>query len=220
LRVLLRRQGSMQDLVGFLDSNASYYGPGAVMSTFIGNHDVPRSIHIAEDTPMFGDWDDGKFRAWNDQPVLPGYARPFERVGVAYALLMTTPGIPLIYYGDEIGLPGAGDPDNRRAMQWDAWSGEQTWLRDRIAKLAEIRAAHPALRRGTRSSLGSTSDAYVYEMQSAGDSLIIALNRGDGAVEAPGVPSGTYTDLLTGATLSSPVTIPARGALVLDAPAP
>ena len=37
----------MSDLAGFLDANDGYYGPGSVMSTFIGNHDVPRAIHLA-----------------------------------------------------------------------------------------------------------------------------------------------------------------------------
>src|SRR5262245_45443901 len=51
LRVRLRRQGEMSDLVQFLDSNDGFYGPGAVMSTFLGNHDVPRVSLLAEDTP-------------------------------------------------------------------------------------------------------------------------------------------------------------------------
>ncbi|MFY0534764.1 hypothetical protein [Nannocystis pusilla] len=34
--------------------------------------------------------------------------------------MLTQNGIPLIYYGDEIGMAGAGDPDNRRMMDWDA----------------------------------------------------------------------------------------------------
>ena len=41
--------------------------------------------------------------------------------------------MPLIYYGDEIGLAGGGDPDNRRMMQWDNLSGHQTWLKERMA---------------------------------------------------------------------------------------
>jgi glycosidase len=57
---VLLRKGSMADLAGFMDQNDNYYGNG-IMSTFIGNHDIPRAIHLAEDTPLWGDqWADGK----------------------------------------------------------------------------------------------------------------------------------------------------------------
>jgi glycosidase len=217
LGTILRRAGSMSDLIGFLDANATFYGDGAVMSTFLGNHDVPRSIHIAEDTPMFGDWDGGRDRAWSNRPNLPASERPFERVAVAYTLLMTTPGIPLIYYGDEIGMPGAGDPDNRRFMQWDGYDANQTWLRDTIASLARARRDHVALRRGSRRSLGSSGDVYSYEMSAAGDVVIVVLNRGDDAESAVGVPAGSYRDLVTGATFTAPFQVPERTGLVLIA---
>lgn len=217
LEHILRRSGSMGDLAGFLDDNATFYGDGAVMSTFIGNHDVPRSIHIAEDTPQFGDWDGGRDRAWSNQPQLPSSPNPFERVAVAYTLLMTTPGVPLIYYGDEVGLPGAGDPDNRRFMQWDGYSSNQTWLKDRLAKLIQVRNAHPALRHGTRTTLGSSSDVYTYRMSDGGESVFVALNRGDDAEGAVGLPAGTYRDLLTGETVTAPLSIPPRTGLVLQA---
>jgi glycosidase len=209
-REILARQGSMADLDGFLASNDAFYGAGAVMGTFIGNHDLPRPVHIAEDSPVFGEWDSGKWKAWDALPAVPGYPRPFERLAVAWAFLMTTKGIPLIYYGDEIGMAGGGDPDNRRPMQWDGLATEQAWLREQIASLAALRAAHPALRRGTRATLGVSTDAYVYEMRGAGDRVVVALNRGDTAVTAPGLPAGDYVDLATGATVSAPLELPPR----------
>ena len=51
-RTCVMRQGKMHDLVGFMDTNTSFYGT-SVMSTFLGNHDVPRTIHFAEDTPLW-----------------------------------------------------------------------------------------------------------------------------------------------------------------------
>jgi len=217
LHTLLERQGQMSDLVDFLDTNTGYYGPGAVMSTFIGNHDVPRVIHFAEDTPEFYDWDGGKNRAWTNQPTLPTSANPFQRVATAYTLLMTTPGIPLIYYGDEIGMPGAGDPDNRRMMEWSGLSANQTWLHDRMAKLIHIRAQHPALRRGTRTNLSVGTDTFVYEMVSAGDDVFVALNRGDSAQSATNLPAGQYTDIVTGDTVTAPLTIQPRTGMILIA---
>ncbi len=216
LATVLRRAGSMTDLAGFLASNDTFYGPGAVMSTFIGNHDVPRVIGFAEDQPLYGsDWDDGKARAWSNRPTLPSSSRPFERVAVAYTLLFTSPGVPLIYYGDEIGLPGGGDPDNRRFMPWSGLTADQLALRDTIAKLIHVRKDHPALRRGTRTILGSAQHTLVYEMQSAGDDVFVALNRDDAAQPAGGLPAGTYDDLVHGGTLTAPLQIPARTGLVL-----
>ena len=216
LATILRRAGGMGDLAGFLDSNATFYGPGAVMSTFIGNHDVPRVIHIAEDTPQFGDWDGGRDRAWSNQPQLPTSPNPFERVAVAYTLLMTTPGIPLIYYGDEIGLPGAGDPDNRRFMQWDGLTSNQTWLRDRVAQLAKVRSEHECLRRGVRSNLGSSADVFTYSMSGGGETLYVVLNRGDDPEAMVGLPAGSYRDLVTGADYAAPGDAPPRTGLVLQ----
>ncbi len=215
LSKILRRAGSMSDLAGFLASNDSFYGSGAVMSTFIGNHDVPRSIHIAEDTPLFGDWDDGKGRAWNNQPQLPTGTSAYERLAVAYTFLFTSPGVPLVYYGDEIGLPGAGDPDNRRFMQWENYSASQTFLRDRIARLAAIRKDHVALRRGARTVLGSTNHTLVYQMLGGGDHVYVALNRADQAQPGQGLPGGNYEDLVTGQQVTAPLSIPARTGMVL-----
>src|SRR5438477_7663718 len=133
------------------------------MSTFIGNHDLPRIIHLAQNNPLWGDQaSDGKNLAWNGQPGLVAEREAYERVANAFGVLYTNRGAPLVYYGDEIGMPGAGDPDNRRFMQWSGLSPNQTFLQDRMKKLGEIRNKHPALRRGTRTTLESNADVWAY----------------------------------------------------------
>jgi glycosidase len=205
----------MNDLAGFLGSNDGFYGAGSVMSTFIGNHDVPRAVHLAEDSPLFGAWDGGKDRGWANRPAQPANASPYERLAVAYTLLFTSPGVPMIYYGDEFGMAGAGDPDNRRLMQWDGHNAGQTALRDRIAGLAKARAAHESLRRGTRQQLGTSHDVLTYKMSTPGDTVFVSLNRGDSPQPAVNLPTGDYVDAITGAPVRAPVTLGARTAIVL-----
>jgi glycosidase len=217
IRTLLRRDGAMTDLMGFLDSNDNYYGPNSVMSTFIGNHDVPRVVHMAEDAPLFGEWDGGKDRGWVNRPSLPATASAFERLAVAYTLLYTTPGVPMLYYGDEFGMPGGGDPDNRQSMQWSGYSAPQQNLRDRLAALGKVRASHAALRRGTRSTLGSSNDHVVYQMTAAGDTVFVAMNRSDNAVQASGLPAGDYVDAVSNEVVRAPLSLAARSARVLIA---
>ena len=215
-QAVLTRSAGMNDLDSFLNNNESYYGSG-VMSTFIGNHDLPRSIHLAEDTPVWTDvWADGKNLAWNGQPGLPSSQHPFERLANAFTVLFTTKGIPLVYYGDEVGLPGAGDPDNRRMMQWSNYSQGQTFLLAHIKKLGQIRAAHAALRKGTRTTLGSTTDTYAYKMVLSSDTVYVAVNRSDSTQSIGGFPSGSLEDQLGGTTVTGPsVSVPARSSMIL-----
>jgi glycosidase len=215
LSTLLHRDGQMSDLTSFMDSNDGYYGPGAVMSTFLGNHDVPRAIEHALDVPLFDPWDGGKEDSWTNQPLLPTSANPFQRLQVAYALTYTTNGLPMIYYGDEFGMNGAGDPDNRHFMQWEQYTTNQTWLRDQIKALIKIRTQHPATRRGSRTTLGVTTDTFVYQMAMTGDQIYVALNRGDAAQDATGLPAGSYTELISGQMMTAPFQIPPRTAYVL-----
>ncbi len=214
---VLIRQGSMQDLDNFLSSDLGSYGSQAVMGDFIGNHDVPRAIEFADDTPAWTDpWALGKERAWNNQPQLPSDAAPFQRLGNAFVVIFTIPGMPMIYYGDEIGMNGAGDPDNRHMMVWTGYSDAQKALLAEVQKLGKIRAAHSALRRGNRTSLWATTDVLVYQMADGSDTVDVAINRSDSQQSASGLPNGPLTDQLTGNQVTGPtIQLPPRSAMVL-----
>ncbi len=217
---VLMRTVKMSDLANFMNGNEYFYGANAVMSTFVGNHDLPRVIHLAANSRLWGDnqASDGKDRSWANQPTIPAEREAFERLANAFAVLMTNRGAPLIYYGDEIGLPGAGDPDNRRFMQWTGLNGNQTFLRDRMKKLGKIREAHPALRRGSRSTITADDDLWVYTRTTTGDTVYVAINRGDGDKTATGLPGGSLDELVTGTPATGPnVTIPARQARIFVA---
>ena len=213
---VLMRKTPMTDLESFMNFNDNAYGAG-IMSTFIGNHDIPRAIHLAQDVPLWNDeWAGGKDLAWNNTPSLPAGVNAFERLNNAYTVLFTTKGVPLIYYGDEVAMPGAGDPDNRRMMQWSGYSTGQTRVLDHLKKLTQIRKDHVALRRGTRQTLSVNADTYAYRMSKDADTVFVAVNRSDAQQSVDGLPSGSLTDLLNGGSVSGPsVTVPARSARIL-----
>ena len=79
----------------------------------------------------------------------------FQKVALAFALLFMTPGVPCIYYGDEVGLYGEKDPDNRRFYPWETPNKElmkvcQNW--------ATIRRSHDSLLTGECHFLYHTKD--------------------------------------------------------------
>ena len=87
--------------------------------------------------------------ASHDTPRIRTLARGNRaRVKLALFLQFFFPGIPAIYYGDEIGLEGGQDPDNRRAMEWDPASWDQD-LRRFVRELAACRRALRPLQSGT-----------------------------------------------------------------------
>jgi hypothetical protein len=116
-------------------------------------------------------------------------------------------------------MPGGGDPDNRRMMQWAGYSPGQQLVQDHLKKLGAIRAAHPALRRGTRASVSSDTDTLVYRLSLGKDVVLVAVNRSDSAKSVSGLPSGALKDELSGAAVNGPtVSLPARSGMILVAP--
>jgi len=100
-------------------------------------------------------------------------------VRLATLLLMTFPGAPCVYYGDEIGLPGELDPDCRRAMPWDR---PDTWDREALGyhrRLIALRHAHPALRTGEYRRLHADADTYAFARADERDVLLVALNAAE-----------------------------------------
>ena len=94
-------------------------------------------------------------------------------------MLFTNRGAPLVYYGDEIGMPGAGDPDNRRFMQWSGLNADQQYLHDRIKTLVDIRSKHPALYKGIRTTISATQDTWLFVQETPQEQVYVGINRGD-----------------------------------------
>ncbi|MBM4396697.1 MAG: hypothetical protein FJ087_13535 [Deltaproteobacteria bacterium] len=225
LDAMARGTADMGGVVDLLNASRAFYGAEAVMSNFLGNHDVPRFVSHAAGQ-IADKWGKGsKEQGWHDPPGLPSSPDPFARARMAFAFLMTVPGIPLVYYGDEIGMPGAGDPDNRRMMQFEGLSAEQTALREAVGKLAHARTEHVATRTGHVVKIKGDKDFLAYAAVATGDAVVVLLNRGDARTETLSLPNGVpttipLTDVLGGASYTATggqitVQVPRLGSVVL-----
>jgi glycosidase len=152
------------------------YAKMLMMTNFIGNHDNPR---FASAVP-------------GDMPN----AEIVQRHHLALCTLFTLPGIVQLYYGDELGMIGAKDPDNRRDMPSWAWTkqgrealhpGEAAGRAEDsyayVKQLVALRSAHPSLSDGSYTEIRrkGTGDANVWAfLRSRGaDRLLVVLNNGD-----------------------------------------
>ena len=93
---------------------------------------------------------------------------------------MTYPGAPCIYYGNEIGMLGGRDPENRASFSWDEsqWNHE---LRTAIKTYAHIRNANPVLRTGEYVPVFAEGRHLAFVRHMEGQRMLVAINAGDGS---------------------------------------
>lgn len=128
----------------------------AVMLNLLGSHDAPRVLTACRDD--------------------------MASVRLATLLQMTLPGAPCIYYGDEVGMAGHQDPDNRRAYPRDD-AGKDLVLRDMVRDTIWLRRRHRALRDGGFRVLGTSGGALAYLRTDERHAFVVACNAGEEAVE-------------------------------------
>jgi glycosidase len=127
--------------------------PGLAMATLLDNHDMNRFLWMAG-----GD---------------------VRRLKLAATLLMTLPGMPVIYYGTEVALTQRHDGalENAEARLPMLWGADQD--RDLLAffqQLGRLRAESPALRRGSRRTLHADSNVLVYERVLGEERIVVTLD--------------------------------------------
>ncbi len=158
------------------------YGPSAPwMSTFVGNHDIARFVSKASGELPCGPWSGADHhRAHERPPSQPSAEGPYRRLQIALAYAYSVPGIPLLYYGDEVGLAGAGDPDNRRMLPAAAsLSAPQRATRSFVERLGQARARHPVLRTGEwTDALWADEQLLVFGRSQGRSRALVVLNRG------------------------------------------
>lgn len=102
----------------------------------------------------------------------------FSRIKLALAFQFTYVGAPSIYYGEEIGMEGGKDPDNRRFMQWN----KKKWNKDlykTYKRLIAVRTENEVLRRGEIRFFFVEGDAIGFERFIGEERLYILINNGN-----------------------------------------
>ena len=124
-----------------------------VQLNLLGSHDTPRALTVVG----------------GDEAALR----------LSLFLLLTFPGAPCLYYGDELGLSGGHDPECRQAMPW---SQPQCWnevLRDYLKTLVALRHRYPALRSGAFRTIYAQGGVYAFERGTGDERLVGVLNVAD-----------------------------------------
>ncbi|MBU1219602.1 hypothetical protein KKF34_17790 [Myxococcota bacterium] len=151
---------------------------GTLMGTFLGNHDVERFSSVAA-----GQANGDGCQAFNEALVpQTGDATVYQRMGVAFGFLLTVRGLPVIYYGDEFGLAGVKDPDNRRMMDFSDTnlSDAQRNLKDLVSRLNHARNTYKALRTGSYDAGHGSASCLAYLKKLGNERLLVVLGGNDG----------------------------------------
>jgi len=161
LRDVLLRSAPTGRLADVLRHDSLYQRPDDLV-TFFANHDVARFASAAGSS--------------------------MAKQKLAFGLILTLRGIPQLYYGDEIGMTGGDDPENRHdfpggwtedsrnAFEAAGRSLEQQALFSEVQSLLRLRREHPALANGRLWHLESDDTTYIFLRQTDEESAVVALN--------------------------------------------
>ena len=149
---------NFSNLERVLEESMSYYGSHHLMGNITGNQDRARFISYADGSVQFSE--NAKLAGWT-RDIQNRDTAGFKNMEMLMAFLMTTPGVPCIYYGDEIGMPGGNDPDNRRMMHFGDWSAPQGALHESTQKLVNLRRSNMALSYGDLEVVYNEGDVLV-----------------------------------------------------------
>jgi len=160
-----------------------------ILQNLVDSHDTQR---VASAIRNRNTWDRYKNADWFDYDDgervyarTPGYdngppTAEGRRIWKMLALFQATYiGAPMIYYGTEVGMWSADDPEDRMPTWWHRMDGS---IHDTYQTVLQLRHKPPALRRGDLTVLATRDDAQVFafERRLNGERLVIVLNRGSG----------------------------------------
>ena len=190
-------------LASEMKKTASVYGSNHLMGNLIDSHDQIRFIALA-DKDLTLQSENGKELGWTNPPQVDD-TLSYRRQRLFQSFILTIPGTPVVYYGNEIGLSGADDPDNRRMMRFgEELSGAERRMLGRVRKIVQLRRQHSALRYGDLQVLSTDADCIAYLRSDFNERILVILNKsGNKQARALSLPSfydiRSATNLLTSA---------------------
>lgn len=162
------------DLASEIQKSLKYYGSNHLMGNITGNQDRARFISYASGALRFDE--DAKKAGWTREIKVEDSVG-YTKAAMLNAVVSTLPGIPVIYYGDEIGMPGGNDPDNRRMMRFDSLSIDEQNLKNITKILFNFRRKALPLIFGDFCVVYVSPDVMVYQRSYLSETVLVAFNK-------------------------------------------
>lgn len=174
-----------------LNESLENYGSHNLMCYITGNQDRGRFISYAGGSLKFDE--DAKKAGWTRE-IEVGDPVAYNRLAMLMAFNMTIPGLPVIYYGDEFGMPGGNDPDSRRMMRFDGQlNPSETKMYEITRSLTSLRNNNISLIYGDFKFLKSDENLLVYTRQYFNETAIVLINNAEYPIEYTISPSSDYS---------------------------
>ncbi len=179
-----------------LQESLNAFGYHNLMGYISGNQDRPRFISLAGGSLRFDE--DHKRAGWK-RDIGVGDTLAYRRLALLHAFNFSIPGVPTIYYGDEFGMPGANDPDNRRMMYFDHPLKQESELLLKVRKLASLRRNNLAAIYGTSYIEALNDQILVIQRIYFGQAFTLVVNTGENLADIQfAVPADKITELASG----------------------
>ncbi|MDR3273532.1 MAG: alpha-amylase [Flavobacteriaceae bacterium] len=172
--LLIERNSNFSDLKDALRQSWYYFGAHNVMGNVTGNHDKGRVVSYFDGSLSLSE---NESEAGYDRRIENKSKDGFRISAQLISFIMAVPGVPVIYYGDEIGMPGGGDPDSRRMMFFDNYNADETWLQDITTKLTHLRTSKMSLLYGDSQILPTDDNTLGVLRTYFGDTSIYLMNK-------------------------------------------
>lgn len=166
--------GDLNRVQDVFRSSLNIFGTHNLMGYISGNHDKPRFMALASGDIKPGE--DSKTVAWTREIGITD-STAYDKLFLFHAFNLTIPGVPVIYYGDEIGMTGANDPDCRRMMRFEGLNNRESNLWNKVATLTHLRKSNPVLIYGDFINIKTTSNTWVYARKYFDKEAIVFINN-------------------------------------------
>ncbi|MCK5148316.1 hypothetical protein KAR48_16280 [bacterium] len=177
--VFLTPEASFAALDAEMHKTFDVYTMHHLMGNLMDSHDKVRYMAQADGDVPLGD-PTAVEKAWSVNRPEVDHASSYEKAKLYLAFVLTIPGVPVIYYGDEIGLTGAADPDNRRPMRFgDALKPIEKQMKADVSRIIRLRRNHSALNHGDFVTLYYDENIYAYMRSDIHERLLIVLNKSE-----------------------------------------
>lgn len=157
-----------------LEQDLKAFGYHNLMGNITGNHDMPRFISYAGGDLSLKE--NAEHEGWNRDIKVKNIIG-YKKLSALTAFICTIPGIPVIYYGDEIGMPGGGDPDNRRPMRFEGLSTYELETLDLCRRIVHLRRKTMSLNYGSFQKLEVTDKTFVFNRSYLSEVTYCAFNK-------------------------------------------